>query len=212
MRKLIALDSTRVPVSCVRSLIASAAHKDDQCRRVCLETLRELTIVNVAIVARCDGIKTLMDAILDPTYQDLAPSLVLTIVFVSNEFSTRQFLRPAVDLHILLAPFTETDVPAGSERRQRWNASRAALVMIMRSWTGILLLASEPRGGLRSLVKLLVQPVGEDVQKAVLGTIFEIFYMPPPFVEKVRLLNDDHKILYIYIYILVLNTSINSSI
>jgi hypothetical protein len=44
-------------------------------------------------------------------------------------------------------------------------------------------LTSNPQG-LQSLIQLLVQPVGEDVQKAVLATICEIFYKRTNF-EKV---------------------------
>lgn len=42
-------------------------------------------------------------------------------------------------------------------------------------------LASEKKGGLYSLVELLRQPVGEDIQLAVLQTVYEIFYIPPTF-------------------------------
>ncbi len=43
-----------------------------------------------------------------------------------------------------------------------------------------MLLASNPLG-LRTLVQLLVQPVGEDLQKAALATLFEIFQKPATF-------------------------------
>ena len=177
-------DSTLIPPCFVRSLVAVASHKEDNCRRVCLEALRELAITNTAIVAHCDGIRVLFDAILDSACQDLAESLVLTVLFIMNDASTRQYIRLPIDLHILFAPFTETDIPAGTERRQRWAASRNAIVTMMRSWTGILMLASEPRGGLRSLVELLLSPVSEDVQKEILSTLCEIFYMHPPFEKR----------------------------
>lgn len=45
---------------------------------------------------------------------------------------------------------------------------------------GIVVLTSNPQG-LQSLIQLLVRPVGEDVQKAVLSTICEIFYKKTSF-------------------------------
>lgn len=45
---------------------------------------------------------------------------------------------------------------------------------------GLVVLTSNPQG-LQSLIQLLVRPVGEDVQKAVLSTICEIFYKRTPF-------------------------------
>lgn len=180
IRRIAEIDAAQMPPSLVASIVAISGHKDDNLRRVCLETLRELALTNVAIVAECNGIKVLVDSILDSSFQDLADSLILTLLMLLNEPSTRQFIDPFMDTQILLAPFTDTDLPAGNERRQRWMASRNAIVTMMRSWTGIVVLTSNPQG-LQSLIQLLVRPVGEDVQKAVLSTICEIFYKKTSF-------------------------------
>lgn len=180
IRRIAEIDAAQMPPSLVASIVAIAGHKDDNLRRVCLETLRELALTNVAIVAECNGIKVLVDSILDASFQDLADSLLLTLLLLLNEPATRQYIDPFMDTQILLAPFTDTDLPAGNERRQRWMASRNAIVTLMRSWTGIVVLTSNPQG-LQSLIQLLVRPVGEDVQKAVLATICEIFYKKTAF-------------------------------
>ena len=65
----------------------------------------------------------------------MAESLVFTLLFLLNDSNTRAYFRPSIDLQVLLAPFTETDVPDGTERRQKWNASRTVIVTMMRSWT-----------------------------------------------------------------------------
>ncbi|KDO20660.1 hypothetical protein SPRG_13413 [Saprolegnia parasitica CBS 223.65] len=176
-RRLLEIDGTQMPSCLCRSIVAIANHKEDNLRRVALESLRELAIVNVQVVIQCNGFKTLVDSILDPTCQDLADALLLTLLYLVNEPANRDYIHSFIDAQVLLAPFTDTDAPAGTERRQRWSASRNAIVMMMRSWTGILLLTSNPQG-LKSLIQLLVQPVGDDVQKAVLATICEIFYKP----------------------------------
>ncbi|KAL8025270.1 putative armadillo-like helical, rapamycin-insensitive companion of mTOR domain, Pianissimo family [Plasmopara halstedii] len=180
VRRIIEIDAAQMPTGLVASLTAIAGHKDDNMRRVCLETLRELALLHVEVVAEANGMKVLVDAILEPSFQDLADSLLMTLLLVLNEPSTRKFMEPFVDSQVLLAPFTDTDLPAGNERRQRWMASRNAIVMMMRSWTGIVVLTSNPQG-LQSLIQLLVRPVGEDVQKAVLSTICEIFYKKTSF-------------------------------
>ncbi|TDH70536.1 uncharacterized protein CCR75_005144 [Bremia lactucae] len=180
VRRIIQIDAARMPTGLVASLTAIAGHKDDNMRRVCLETLRELAVLNVEVVAEANGTKVLVDAILEPSFQDLADSLIMTLLFVLNESSTRKFIQPFVDSQVLIAPFTDTDLPAGNERRQRWMASRNAIVTMMRSWTGMVVLTSNPQG-LQSLIQLLVRPVGEDVQKAVLSTICEIFYKKTSF-------------------------------
>lgn len=58
-----------MPMCFVRALIAIASSKEDKCKRICLETLRELLLVNTKLVAHCDGIRTLMDAIVEPSCQ-----------------------------------------------------------------------------------------------------------------------------------------------
>ncbi|RLN57964.1 hypothetical protein BBJ28_00005507 [Nothophytophthora sp. Chile5] len=180
VRRVMEIDAAQMPTGLVASLTAIAGHKDDNLRRVCLETLRELALLNVEVVAEANGAKILVDAILEPSFQDLADSLLMTLLLILNEPSTRKFIQPFVDTQVLLAPFTDTDLPAGNERRQRWMASRNAIVTMMRSWTGMVVLTSNPQG-LQSLIQLLVRPVGEDVQKAVLSTICEIFYKKTSF-------------------------------
>ncbi|ETV97011.1 hypothetical protein, variant 1 [Aphanomyces invadans] len=179
VRRFMDIDALQVPTSVVRSIVAIANHKEDNLRRVALETLRELAIANVSVVMQCNGMKTLVDCILDPTCQDIAEALLMTLIYLINEPANRNLIHSFVNVQVLLAPFTDTDSPAGTERRQRWTASRNAIVMMMRSWTGILVLTANPQG-LRALVRMLEQPVGDDVKKVVLATICDIFYTNAP--------------------------------
>ncbi|RHY26662.1 hypothetical protein DYB32_007416 [Aphanomyces invadans] len=135
VRRFMDIDALQVPTSVVRSIVAIANHKEDNLRRVALETLRELAIANVSVVMQCNGMKTLVDCILDPTCQDIAEALLMTLIYLINEPANRNLIHSFVNVQVLLAPFTDTDSPAGTERRQRWTASRNAIVMMMRSWT-----------------------------------------------------------------------------
>ncbi|CAK4241874.1 unnamed protein product [Aphanomyces euteiches] len=179
IRRIMDVDANQMPACVVRSIVAIANHKEDNLRRVALETLRELAIANVSVVIQCNGMRTLVDCILDPTCQDLADALLMTVMYLVNEPANRDYIHSFVDVQVLLAPFTDTDLPAGTERRQRWTAARNAVVTMMRSWTGILLLTSNPQG-LGALVQMLEHPVGDDVKKAVLATICDIFYTTSP--------------------------------
>jgi hypothetical protein len=175
-QRVLELDSSRMPRNVVRSLVAIAGHKDDSFRRVCLECLREMTVSNIEVVAECNGVRTLFDAALDPTVQDLSESIVLTMMYLLNEPEKRQYVRPSLDLQAMFAVFYDTDIPPGNERTQKWASSRTVIITMIRTWTGMLLLASDPFA-LPSLVDLLVKSVDHDIQRAVLDIIREVFYL-----------------------------------
>jgi rapamycin-insensitive companion of mTOR len=156
--------------------VAISGSKEDTFRRVCLDTLREMAVLNIAAVAQCNGIKTLFDAVLDPACEDVAESLVLTLMFLLNEAPKRRFVRPALDLYTLMATFTETDIVGELDRHKRWAASRKAIVTMLRSWTGILLLTSDTFG-IRALIDLLRQEHDFEIQKMVLDTLCDVFYV-----------------------------------
>jgi Rapamycin-insensitive companion of mTOR, N-term len=59
----------RVPRCVVRSVSAVAGHAEDNFRRVCLETLRELAVACPRAVAAVGGLRCLFAAVLDPTTQ-----------------------------------------------------------------------------------------------------------------------------------------------
>jgi hypothetical protein len=89
IRRVMEIDSCYMPACVVRSIVAIANHKDDNMRRVSLETLRELAIANVAIVCQCNGLKTLMDSILDATCQVCSQrhfrSCIVTYLLCKND-------------------------------------------------------------------------------------------------------------------------------
>eukprot|EP00743_Colponemidia_sp_Colp-15_P007761 GILK01008403.1.p1 GENE.GILK01008403.1~~GILK01008403.1.p1 ORF type:complete len:1354 (+),score=260.34 GILK01008403.1:95-4156(+) len=180
IRRWLEVNPKEVPRNFVQSLVAITEHAEDNFRRVCLETLRELTVRNTQLVALSGGIHVLVDAILDPSCQDVAESLLLTLLFILNEPSTRQFVRPQLEIERILSCFTDVDTPASSsDKQQRWAAGRNAIVAMMRSWTGIVCLASDQHG-LRTLVEMLGQPVTVEARKAVFETLFEIFRIATP--------------------------------
>jgi hypothetical protein len=57
---------------------------------------------------------------------------------------------------IQLSPFTDLDSDP-TEMVPRWKAAKAALLLMMRSWVGVVLLTSEEMG-LPTLVRMLQDP------------------------------------------------------
>lgn len=166
--------------SLVQSLVSIAEQPKDDFRRVCLDALRELALLSPSLVASCNGLRTLIDSILDPACSDLGPTLTLTLLHLLDSEETRTTLRPGVDLMRLMAVFTDTTAPDNPEREHRRVAAHRALVMLMRSWTGILCLTSDS-GCLRALIGMLSLPssvTGANwVRESVFDLIFEVLHV-----------------------------------
>ena len=148
-----------VPRTIVQSMVnIIGAKPEDDLRRVCLDRIRELASQNPEIVASSGGIHAMVEAILDPRCEAMAGQLTMTLLYLLDQDSTRRYLRPEVHIQQILSVFTDTETPNSSPAKEaRRLAAHKALMIIMRSWTGIFILASDPLG-LRSLVDILSLP------------------------------------------------------
>ena len=97
------------PRCLAQSLIAIANHQKDEFRSICLDTLRDLALKNVGIVSQCNGIKVIVECILDSSLNDTSQSLLLTLLYILDHPNTRKHLRASLDIQGLFAPFTELD-------------------------------------------------------------------------------------------------------
>lgn len=91
------------PASFGRSLVAISNSKEDSFRKVCIDSLRELALLNPAVVATVHGFPTLLDAVVDPINQDSAENILFTLVYLFNDPQTRKVVAPCVDLKILVS-------------------------------------------------------------------------------------------------------------
>jgi len=116
IRRMMAVDPSTISRSIVQSLVSIADFPKDDFRRVCLDAVRELVVVQPGLVASCSGLKTIVDSILSPTCQDIAGSLTLTLIFLLDQDRTRRYMRPSADILTLLSVFTDTSSPDGPEK------------------------------------------------------------------------------------------------
>ena len=157
-KRLMALAPQHMTRALVQSILAMAELPKDDFRRVSLHEVREMMLSIPQLVCSCNGLRVLVDSILDPACSDMAGSLALTLLYVLDQPHTRQLLRPQLDITRLLAVFTDTAAPDSPDREARRLAAHRCLVTMMRSWGGILALTEE-RGGLSSLVGVLSLPM-----------------------------------------------------
>lgn len=175
MKHFITISPTRFPFGFARSLIAASSQPEDTFRRVAIETLRVLALANSHLVACCNGFKVLVEAIVDPALQDVSDGILMSILHLVSQPTSRVDISVAMDLRILLSAFTDMDVVEGKEYKARLIAAKTACVTVMRSWVGVIQLTSDPLG-LRVLVLLLKDSkASPTVQDAILDTLIELF-------------------------------------
>eukprot|EP00300_Choanocystis_sp_HF-7_P010484 c16970_g1_i2.p1 GENE.c16970_g1_i2~~c16970_g1_i2.p1 ORF type:complete len:1167 (+),score=303.98 c16970_g1_i2:201-3503(+) len=182
VRHIISTSPKHVPFNITRSLVAIANDAADPLRRQALETLRQLSVVNAPMVAVCQGIRAMGNAALDPTLNDIAESLVITFMYLVNEPHTRKYLRSSLDVCQILSPLTDffcpdpndpKDKKAHQARVDRMKMSHKAVVTMMHSWTGVVLLTSDP-AGLMSLVQSLLLPPVYNTNLGLHNEVFQI--------------------------------------
>jgi hypothetical protein len=116
--------------------------------------------------AQCGGVKLLLNAILDANYSGIQESLVLALIYLLNEEETRKYVRSYLDIGMILAPITdnfgskEPNPTLEKEKEKKWSASIKALTIMLRSWTGLIILSSHPLS-LKTLVDAFKLPCTE---------------------------------------------------
>lgn len=145
-----------MPKQIVMSLISIAQSQEDDFRKVCLDALRDLVVLNPEVVLDCNGLGVFVQAILDPSCEDVASSLMLTLLYLLDQEKTRHFVLLSADLQNLWSIFTDMDVPE-KDKEVRKKTSIDALVIMMRSWTGIISFTANPHA-LKSILQFLRLP------------------------------------------------------
>ena len=119
------------PLSFARSLVAISENVKDNIRRVSLETLRELCVLNPRVAVKSEAFNTLLESIFDPSFSDMIESIVNTILFMLSNPLSRRMLRPHLDLRALIAPFTDVEARE-SEALPKLHAAKTALTTILK--------------------------------------------------------------------------------
>eukprot|EP01087_Luapelamoeba_hula_P013098 TRINITY_DN3724_c1_g1_i3.p1 TRINITY_DN3724_c1_g1~~TRINITY_DN3724_c1_g1_i3.p1 ORF type:complete len:982 (+),score=144.33 TRINITY_DN3724_c1_g1_i3:348-3293(+) len=171
-----------VPRCIVQALraVAEAIHTDPFAKPA-LETLSEIAARNPKLVAVCGGMKTIFNAAIDPYFADMQDPLLATLLYIFDDTSTRQYVRPSTDICILFSPLSDISTSPPNEiddRSKIWEASVKAISVMLKSWTGLITLASDPLL-LKSMVDTLFLPSWA-LRGIIIDGLFGIFKMPIP--------------------------------
>eukprot|EP01094_Clydonella_sp_ATCC50884_P020972 TRINITY_DN4492_c0_g1_i1.p1 TRINITY_DN4492_c0_g1~~TRINITY_DN4492_c0_g1_i1.p1 ORF type:complete len:1201 (+),score=424.78 TRINITY_DN4492_c0_g1_i1:147-3605(+) len=179
-RKMVLSDADSIHRSVAQSIIAIAEHREDPYSRVALELLLSLAVRNPKVVAECNGMKTIFNAVIDlvPFNEGVQEALLAGILYLLGDLNTRRYVRPD-ELYLVVSPLIDLNPKPNVEQvRPKWEAAQHAIVYILTSWTGAYAMASCPMG-LEALVSALCLP-SIDLNDIVLETIFMIFRIAIP--------------------------------
>ena len=76
------INKYKFPRCIVQTLIAISMNNKDEFRRICLDSLRELLMINPKLINECNGFKCIIQSILDISLNDISNSLILTLLYI----------------------------------------------------------------------------------------------------------------------------------
>jgi hypothetical protein len=166
-----------IPQSIVYVLISIIEQVDDKLRPLCMETLNELAIRNVKLVASCGGIKIIFSAMVEgPLY--LTEMNILTVIYLLDTEKTRNYIKPEVDLEILISAFIDVYSKANYSEEQLQSCSKAIL-SLFKSWTGMTYLCFQNKRAVKIIVETL-RISRSEARKTLLQLIFDLFQIKVP--------------------------------
>lgn len=170
-----------LPLIFARTLVAVAGQTEDGLKKPAVEVLRRCAVLRPECCAWSGGLKTVVKSVTDPGCGETSECVVLTLLFLINDPTTRRYFYGYSDIEVIWSIFTETcttqkemkpDVLEHLEASLK--LAKRALVVIMKNWSGLIFLAADPNG-LQSLIQALNQPIRPIVKRAIFDVFFEIF-------------------------------------
>jgi rapamycin-insensitive companion of mTOR len=119
----------------------------------------------------------LVGAMIDGS-KELCQTIIHVLIFLLDNEDTRCFLRPNVELDMIISSFTDAySKTTGHE--DRLYSSSLAIVSMLRTWAGIVYLCVENKSALRSIVDALCLQ-HQATREVILEMFFEIFLIEMP--------------------------------
>ncbi|GAA5961649.1 hypothetical protein JCM3765_000463 [Sporobolomyces pararoseus] len=176
-------------VAILRGVVAIAEQSEEKLRLASLETLGELVIRDISLLVKCEGLRVVLQAMSDGSssgtssgtgvntqhYNEMSTILSMSFLGIVDHPDLRKWLRPGIDLEIVLSGFTEVQ-GKGTGMEERIKASSLIVETLLKSWSGLLYLNVNGRQALTSLVDSLTNPsrIVRDTLLDMLSNIFNV--------------------------------------
>ncbi|KAF7968453.1 hypothetical protein HWV62_30533 [Athelia sp. TMB] len=178
-KSIVGTGPVTVPISdCVmRALVAVADYPEDPFRSVCIQTLAEILLLDIDLVARTGGIRFLLHALGEGPLE-LGPILAATFLSIIDSPRTRSYLTVGTDLEIALSAITDA-YGKGPEHSERMRGCARVIHLMLRTWSGLLYFCMNDMLAIRSIVNTLTIPSLE-TREIILDMFFDLLNIKTP--------------------------------
>ncbi|KAG8214549.1 Rapamycin-insensitive companion of mTOR, N-term-domain-containing protein [Butyriboletus roseoflavus] len=171
--------STLIPLSepIMRAFVAVAEHAEDPFRQICVQTLAEMSLLDIDLVARTGGIRFLLHALGEGPVE-IGPILAATFLHIIDSPRTRAYLRLGIDVEIALLAVTDA-YGRGSDHAERMRSCTKVIELMLRTWSGLMYFCMEDQRAIKSIVNTLRIP-SLDTREIVLDMFFDLLNIKAP--------------------------------
>ncbi|EPQ54453.1 hypothetical protein GLOTRDRAFT_116357 [Gloeophyllum trabeum ATCC 11539] len=171
--------SGSVPLSdgVMRAFIAIAEQPEDPLRLACLETLAEILLIDIDLMSRTGGIRLLLHVLAEGPLE-VAPILASVFLHVVDIPRTRKYLHPGTDFEIALSGVTDA-YGKGPEHDERMRACAKIIVMLLRTWSGLMYFSMGNMLAIRTIIDTLRIP-SLDSREIIIDMFFDLLNIKPP--------------------------------
>lgn len=175
LQGLLANQTTLFPKSCLRCLVAIAESPNDPLRLVANELLYEAAVIEPLKAFENGVIKYLFASLVEGP-KELLDGLLLTLLYLLDSSDTRKFIRPNVELEMIISFFSDFSINSKNDEQKLVVCSRV-LNHLMKSWTGMLYLFGSGSEAVQSVISSLKVPV-RSYREHLIGTFCSIIALP----------------------------------
>ncbi|KAG1750937.1 Rapamycin-insensitive companion of mTOR, N-term-domain-containing protein [Suillus occidentalis] len=161
----------------MRAFVAVAEHAEDPFRPVCVQTLAEMVLIDIDLVARSGGIRFLLHALGEGPVE-VGPILAATFLHIIDSPRTRAYLHLGTDLEIALSVITDA-YGKGADHADRMRSCTKIIQLMLRTWSGLMYFCLGDQHAIKSIVDTLRIPSLE-TREIVLDMFFDLFNIKAP--------------------------------
>ncbi|KAI0366921.1 hypothetical protein BV20DRAFT_1001539 [Pilatotrama ljubarskyi] len=174
-----AIGSGTVPLSdaVMRALIAVAEYPEDPFKPICVQTLTEILLIDIELMARTGGIRVLLHALAEGPLE-MAPLLSAAFLHIVDSPKTRAYLHPGTDFEIALSGITDA-YGKGYEHQEKIKGCTGIVSSMLRTWSGLMYCCINDMAAIRVVIDCLRIPSLE-TREVILDMFFDLLNIKPP--------------------------------